>query len=466
MSFTPQTLLLINTTLVLAFSISLAIVERSGGWRVKLWLASNLSGVAGIIIIILGIAAFGDRWIVYGGIFNLTSVFLKAVCLGGRRLPWHLPRKVAWPIMLMFVFSLVMLVPAASDFRFAISCTCAIMGSAGVLAALRSNRAWRGLRGVTILCSAMIVNIVQFSTILATAYPIGFETRMFGDNQIVTATLLVMTLVSFFFQISFLSLIIQRRERERMFAERRTVRAVAFAGGLLRSREEIAALSEERHGMLKLLAHEVRQPLNNAQAALQTLMNDLDRGANASDKLKDVAIRTETILDEVTMKLSNSIMGAMLIGRGAGASLQDVELGAIVRLVVLDFPDNLRSRLNLAMGEGAIFLPADPILLRIGLRNLLDNALHYSPPGSRVAMEVRCDESRPGYTVLVTNTLAGPGLLQGDIFAWGARGNSLRYDGMGLGLFIVRETARVHHGSVTVYQPSPDLVTFELYLPA
>ncbi len=56
-------------------------------------------------------------------------------------------------------------------------------------------------------------------------------------------------------------------------------------------------------------------------------------------------------------------------------------------------------------------------------------------------------------------------MLEGDIFARNKRGVDSRYNGDGLGLFIVKEVAEMHGGMLD-HKITGDQVTFQLEIPA
>ncbi|MBB2918270.1 ATP-binding protein [Cupriavidus alkaliphilus] len=90
-------------------------------------------------------------------------------------------------------------------------------------------------------------------------------------------------------------------------------------------------------------------------------------------------------------------------------------------------------------GQSPLPVAGDPALLSLLLRNLLDNAIRYSPPGALVRVEFRPDS--------VTVRDQGPGVAPellarlGDRFF---RGAGQREQGHGLGISIARRVARLH----------------------
>jgi signal transduction histidine kinase len=105
--------------------------------------------------------------------------------------------------------------------------------------------------------------------------------------------------------------------------------------------------------------------------------------------------------------------------------------------VAVDVPDEVRVR-------------ADEVRLSQALDNLLDNAVRHGAPPLAVSAQVHDDE------VELRVTDAGPGVpveLVHRLFDRFATAGPT--SGTGLGLYLVREIARGHHGEA-VYQPPDD----------
>ena len=102
---------------------------------------------------------------------------------------------------------------------------------------------------------------------------------------------------------------------------------------------------------------------------------------------------------------------------------------------------------------------------RLALRNLLDNALKYSPPQSLIQFCIVQREDLLGTSFTVTSQLAGADLLDETIFSRRARGEGAEGRGSGLGLYLVKKVAEAHGGSVSYLVHDNATVTFDLFLP-
>ena len=97
----------------------------------------------------------------------------------------------------------------------------------------------------------------------------------------------------------------------------------------------------------------------------------------------------------------------------------------------------------------APLLRADEALLRVLLRNLLDNAIRYAPRGSGV--EVRVESAASGPVLTVTDS--GPGIPPGErdrVLGRFYRALGTSEPGAGLGLSIVARIATLHGATLVL----------------
>jgi signal transduction histidine kinase len=110
-------------------------------------------------------------------------------------------------------------------------------------------------------------------------------------------------------------------------------------------------------------------------------------------------------------------------------------------------------------------IAVDQRLTKLAIKQLLDNALKYSPPDTPV--EIRLQNGNGEITVAVTDHGTGISAQeQKRIFERLYRSPSVqrRIPGSGLGLSIAQGIARAHHGDLSVTS-RPGETTFSLTLP-
>ena len=185
--------------------------------------------------------------------------------------------------------------------------------------------------------------------------------------------------------------------------------------------------------------------------------------SNVTDEVY-IVDRARGVLRQITAGLDNILAASTLLVGQRPTPLRDTDLEMLLDLCLGDLPPAGRARVRVVRDADVRTASLDIGLMRLALRNLLNNALAYSVPGSVVTLRV-ADSDDP-LAILFEVADAGPGIdpaLLGKIFERGTRG---RHDlpGQGLGLYIVRLAMRRQGGSVDV-RSNPLGTVFTLSVP-
>lgn len=145
---------------------------------------------------------------------------------------------------------------------------------------------------------------------------------------------------------------------------------------------------------------------------------------------------------------------------------REIDVVALVRTIAEDLDSGSPRHEITVAGETAV-AEVDPGLLSRAVRNLVHNAVKYSPDGGPVEVEVR----PRGPMVVISVTDHGIGIepaKQQQLFQRFSRAVPAGTDipGVGLGLYAVRRIVEAHGGSVTVYSEPNVGSTFTIFLPA
>jgi PAS domain S-box-containing protein len=227
---------------------------------------------------------------------------------------------------------------------------------------------------------------------------------------------------------------------------------------------ELDRLLAERSEMLDVMAHEVRQPLNNASAALQSAEAALSSiGTNSASQR---VTRAQAVLAQVMASIDNTLAVASLLARPDPIEQVDTDIDTMIAVAIADLPADVRRRIRVERLTQTRTASMDMSLMRLAVRNLLSNALKYSPPESEVVVRVS-DSDEP--LALVIDVADGGGAIPAEIlprlFSRGARGKHAGLpSGHGLGLYIVRRVVELHDGRVEVVRNQADGVTFRLWI--
>lgn len=141
----------------------------------------------------------------------------------------------------------------------------------------------------------------------------------------------------------------------------------------------------------------------------------------------------------------------------AGAKPESVDLGEVARLAISDAVAGAQARridIGVAHADAAV-VEGQPEALRMLLRNLLDNAVKYTPEEGRVDIGI----AKLGDAVELSVDDSGPGLPEAErerVLDRFYRSGEPQAPGSGLGLSIVKSIAELHNATVTL-EKSPSL---------
>jgi sigma-B regulation protein RsbU (phosphoserine phosphatase) len=154
------------------------------------------------------------------------------------------------------------------------------------------------------------------------------------------------------------------------------------------------------------------------------------------------------------------------LGRALSATLASIALHEVVgdALEELRLAHPQRSLVHVSRGEGSCSGDASRLTQLVG--NLVSNAAAYGDPGGPITVTSTIAEACCSIAVHNTGPPI-PAALQATLFEPLARGVSGQSEArsIGLGLFIVREIARAHDGTVQVTSSTEAGTTFELSWP-
>lgn len=198
-------------------------------------------------------------------------------------------------------------------------------------------------------------------------------------------------------------------------------------------------------------AHELRTPIAAIRAQAQVAMGEAD------DELRRHALQSTLDGCDRATRLVEQLMTLSRLETGAEPALADVNLSVLTQRIVAELALKALSK-NQTLEFQAVEpcnIPGNETLLAVLVRNLVDNAVRYSPASARVRVKV---EHRTGGAVLVVED-SGPGLSEADRLRLGERFFRLpgsAESGSGLGWSIIRRIAAVHHLQLEIDR-SPEL---------
>lgn len=214
-------------------------------------------------------------------------------------------------------------------------------------------------------------------------------------------------------------------------------------------------------------SHELRAPLaavlSNAQVGL---LSPSGKGYEQRHRLENIV--------EITKSMSNLISNLLFLARHEGALapevLKSIDLVGLLQPLVNEYsaqaPEKDLKFIS-HLPESQVILSADPELLQQAVRNLLNNAFKYTPPGGTVHLRL-FTQSRRVIIQVEDNGIGIPAADLPHIFERFYRVDTVRSrqtGGFGLGLSIAQQIVQAHGGQITAQSVVGDGTTFQIQLP-
>ncbi len=211
------------------------------------------------------------------------------------------------------------------------------------------------------------------------------------------------------------------------------------------------AMEKERRQLAGMFAHDLKGPVVAAAGLLHRLLQG--KGGELTGQQSDLL---QVVYQEI-LRLEKLISGFLEFVRldlhilkplPSAIQVEKECLEAVSRSQPL--ADNKDIVLETEFPQDIIILQADPLLFQRALCNLLENAIKYSPPHSRVRLTVRDLDREVEFAVQDQ----GPGIApedQAHLFELLFRGKGAGQEtGLGLGLAIVQRVIEAHGGRLWV----------------
>ncbi len=210
-------------------------------------------------------------------------------------------------------------------------------------------------------------------------------------------------------------------------------------------------------------AHQLKTPL----AGLRMQADLAQREGMSTEELK----RSLQQIGRASIRATHTVNQLLALARAEGSNTQKARMPCDLARLTMDVvrdsvPRALEKHIDLGYdgaqpGDAGVWVDGNPTLLKELVRNLLDNAINYTPSAAAkpgvVTARVLADPF--GHVLLLQVEDSGPGVPEAErelIFQPFYRALGSEADGSGLGLPIVLEIARQHGAEVRVEAAHPE----------
>lgn len=237
-----------------------------------------------------------------------------------------------------------------------------------------------------------------------------------------------------------------------------------------KEKEEAAILAKNeqlRADLLRAISHDLRTPLTSISGNASYLMSDYEKLDDESRRQMFADIYDDSVW---LINLVENLLAVTRIEEGRMNLNQSAELMDEVIAEALSHvnPRGKEHVIQAGSSEEFIFAYIDAKLMVQVIINLVDNAVKYTPPGSRIDIYT---EKKDGM-VRVSVSDSGPGIPDDqkekvfDMFYSGANKIADSRRSLGLGLSLCRSIVNAHGGAIWVRDNEPEGAVFTFTLPA
>jgi len=225
-------------------------------------------------------------------------------------------------------------------------------------------------------------------------------------------------------------------------------------------------IREDQGKFLAMLAHEIRTPLSIVSAALQSLQ--------AMDPTPEQQrLRRYQRIDNAVRRMDATLYACLAEERMMQghwlARIDPINLPDLSLAVLHDFSEEVRQRIIFDTAAALPAVEGDRAMLRVVLRNLMENAVKYAPGGEPIVIDIRPWKDGATAGVMWRITDSGPGLEPGmaeRIFEKYVRGSEQGgASGLGLGLYLSRRIVDHHGGWLRADEHCARGASFMCWLP-
>ena len=245
---------------------------------------------------------------------------------------------------------------------------------------------------------------------------------------------------------------------------------------LHQSNAELKKVSEKKSEFLGIVAHDLKNPLSGIIGLADLAVEDVQR---MNEQLGGSYSHVDEMLTQVSSSAMqmvhtlNELMDSEVIESGnMRLDLANLEFSELVaKVVAINKTQALAKDIRLHLStQPEVFIFADALRMHEAIDNLISNAIKYSPLGRDIWVKVEASKDEPHKAVFSVKD-EGPGLTEEDkkkIFGRFQKLSAQPTGGessTGLGLSIVQNLVRLHHGDVHVESEHGQGATFRIELP-
>jgi len=209
-------------------------------------------------------------------------------------------------------------------------------------------------------------------------------------------------------------------------------------------------LDQVKNEFIATASHDLKNPLTSIGGYAQLM----EQAGPLTDAQRDFVERIQFAVGNMNELIQN-MMSLAQADLNATTRHEDLNITGILREMAKEFEAQAKEKeqlFNTIIPNEEIIMEGDPLQIRQVLRNLIGNAIKYTPKGGEVKFKVETDEGK--VNIMVVDN--GYGIPAADLpfifnrFYRVRSGKASEVEGNGLGLAIVKTIVEQHNGHLSV----------------
>ncbi len=255
---------------------------------------------------------------------------------------------------------------------------------------------------------------------------------------------------------------IEKRKTTQYIGEGSTFLLLILAGAvfIFRAVRQQLKSSLQQQNFMMALTHELKTPIAVTKLNLETLQK---RKLEVSQQQK-LLHNTIQETNRLNALCNNMLLASQIEGGGYNITKEETNLSDLVNECVQDYIIRFPLRQITTLIDDEVFIEADRLLLQMGVNNLIDNAIKYSPKDSLVTITL----TQKYKETMLSVKDEGKGIVNEDkkkVFEKYYRtGNSATKGarGTGLGLYLTKKIAQHHNATILLTDNIPHGCNFTI----
>lgn len=218
--------------------------------------------------------------------------------------------------------------------------------------------------------------------------------------------------------------------------------------------------TQQQHNFMMAITHELKTPIAVTKLNLETLQRRKLDEAQQQRLLQNTIQET----NRLNALCNNMLLASQIEAGGYSITKEEINFTELVNECVQDCIIRFPQRIVTATIDEDIFLSGDRLLLQMGVNNLIDNAIKYSPKEAQVAISLKEQNG----DIMLSVKDGGKGIEESEkkkVFdKYYRTGNAATKGakGTGLGLYLTKKIAQQHNAVILLTDNIPNGSNFTI----